>query len=293
VLLLFLPDSPGTARFLTAAEQQVAQSRVQEQQHSENDENYKREQVVEALIDPKAWFVSLYMLLVAMPSAALSNVSHQLTIWLHKSNCQFSSIIIKGFGFTTLQTLLINMPPAVIVVVLGVGGSWIVGRYPKLRCLVIAAYTLNALVGVLLIRQLPAENRIGRLFGVYLFNSVGATFPIVLSILSSNVTGYTKRTVVNTMFFVGYCVGSIAGPQTFKSSEAPGYSSAYLTLIICLCLGFALSISLRFYMDYENKRRDRKYGVTIDPYSAASDDLRHENSDLTDVQLEQTFRYMI
>ena len=30
------------------------------------------------------------------------------------------------------------------------------------------------------------------------------------------------------ILFVGYCVGNIIGPQTFKSEEAPYYRSAYI-----------------------------------------------------------------
>lgn len=49
-----------------------------------------------------------------------------------------------------------------------------------------------------------------------------------LTIVSSNIAGYTKKQVTGALLFTGYCVGNIIGPQTFKSSEAPGYHSAYV-----------------------------------------------------------------
>jgi hypothetical protein len=157
-------------------------------------------------------------------------------------------------------------------------------------------YLLNALLGVLLIRQLPANNRVGRLCGVYLFNSIGPTFPLILSLISSNVSGFTKKSTVNAMFFVAYCVGSIAGPQTYKSGEEKeGYPSAYVFMMVCLCVSILIAMTLRVMMQRENARRDREFGV-VDPYAKKVGEyvvhVRELVEDLTDKESEKTFRYM-
>lgn len=41
-----------------------------------------------------------------------------------------------------------------------------------------------------------------------------------LTMVSSNVAGYTKKQLTGAVLFTGYCVGNIIGPQTFISSEA-------------------------------------------------------------------------
>jgi hypothetical protein len=46
--------------------------------------------------------------------------------------------------------------------------------------------------------------------------------------VSSNVAGYTKKQLTGAFIFVGYCIGNIIGPQTFKAKEAPYYHSAYV-----------------------------------------------------------------
>lgn len=38
--------------------------------------------------------------------------------------------------------------------------------------------------------------------------------------ISSNVAGYTKKQLTAAVVFIGFCVGNIAGPQTFITSEA-------------------------------------------------------------------------
>lgn len=50
-----------------------------------------------------------------------------------------------------------------------------------------------------------------------------AGFPISLSMISSNVAGFTKKSVASAMMFVAYCAGNIAGPFLFFPSEAPVY----------------------------------------------------------------------
>lgn len=41
-----------------------------------------------------------------------------------------------------------------------------------------------------------------------------------LTMVSSNVAGYTKKQLTGALLFTGYCVGNIIGPQTFIDSEA-------------------------------------------------------------------------
>lgn len=80
-----------------------------------------------------------------------------------------------------------------------------------------------SLLGVLLIRQLPTQNIAGRYIGATLLYSNTSTVPLLLSLIASNVAGFTKKSTVNAVFFIGYCVGNIAGPQFFIIAEAPSY----------------------------------------------------------------------
>lgn len=100
-----------------------------------------------------------------------------------------------------------------------------------------------------------------------------------LIMISSNIAGYTKKQVTGALLFTGYCVGNIIGPQTFKSSEAPGYHSAYIAYVILffpphfcvidqvkltfyrMLAGYSVKLTaivlLYLFMYFENKRRDK------------------------------------
>ncbi len=47
-----------------------------------------------------------------------------------------------------------------------------------------------------------------------------SAIPLTLGLISSNYKGVTKKMTVTAIVFVTYCAGNIAGPQTFKASEA-------------------------------------------------------------------------
>lgn len=136
---------------------------------------------------------------------------------------QFASLIIRGFGFDTFQTLLLGMPgPAISFVVLLIA-AYITNKYRRMRCYVMASSLVLALMGIILVRELPYSNRGGRLVGIWLTFVFACGFPLSLSIISSNFAGYTKKTTVAAILFIGYCAGNIGGPMVFKANEAPHY----------------------------------------------------------------------
>lgn len=95
-----------------------------------------------------------------------------------------------------------------------------------------------ALIGIILIVALPLSNPSGRLAGYYLTQASPTPFVAILSLIASNVAGYTKKTTVAALYLIGYCVGNIIGPQTFRPNEAPRYVSGEITIIVCwgVCL---------------------------------------------------------
>jgi MFS family permease len=77
LLLVFLPDSPSKARFLNAEEKAIALHRTLENKTGVMDEGiFKIGQMFEALADPQAWFLALYMFSVNIPNGGITSVIH-------------------------------------------------------------------------------------------------------------------------------------------------------------------------------------------------------------------------
>lgn len=60
---------------------------------------------------------------------------------------------------------------------------------------------------------------------------------------------------------MAYCVGNIVGPQLFFSYQSPSYPSGFASMLVCFVVGLFVIVILRFYLIWENKRRDQLYGT--------------------------------
>lgn len=130
---------------------------------------------------------------------------------------------------------------------------------------------------MILIVALPLDNNKGRLAGYYFLQASPTPFVALLSLISSNVAGYTKKTTVAAMYLIGYCTGNIIGPQTFRTKDAPRYVPAEITIIVCwgVCL-----LDLLFIYSYCVWQNEKKAKIRAEP-----DYVKLENQewlDLTD-----------
>lgn len=189
------------------------------------------------------------------------------------------------------------MPQGACQVIFTLMAAILANKLRKSRCIIIACVLSIATIGWGLVGYLPASHKSGRLGGVFIFAAYAAGFPLSLSIIASDVAGYTKKTVVSAILFLAYCAGNISGPQVFLAKEAPHYQTGCKICIICLCLGIVDILALRQYMDWENKRRDRVQGVVIEvePKIANEEgvtELPSAGLDETDWE-QESFRYIL
>ena len=67
------------------------------------------------------------------------------------------------------------------------------------------------MLGTILMVALPTQVKIGRLIGYYLTLASPTGFVAILSLISSNIAGYTKKTTIAALYLIAYCVGNIIG----------------------------------------------------------------------------------
>jgi ACS family allantoate permease-like MFS transporter len=84
------------------------------------------------------------------------------------------------------------------------------------------------------------------------------SFVLPMSLISSNIAGFTKKSTASTIFFIGYCLGQFSGPQFFKTSEAPRYPTGFKALYTAVSLSIGFGSILMVYLWWMNKKRDRK-----------------------------------
>ncbi|KAJ5464091.1 Major facilitator superfamily domaingeneral substrate transporter [Penicillium sp. IBT 31633x] len=240
---LLLPNSPTTFWGFTREEKLIMIARVRSNQTGVEGRKINWRQVQEAFCDYKTWLFTLLGFLSNVPNGGISN---------------FSTLVIQGLGFDTLNTALLGIPQGVIVVIWIVLGAYANQYMPKnSRTLVCALFMIPTIAGALGFLLAPDDAYVGRLICFYLTGSYQASFVISLSLVTSNTGGQSKKMIVSGMIWFGACVGNIAGPFFYKSDQAPAYPLGIGSLLVANCLELALFFVLRYALMWENRGKEK------------------------------------
>lgn len=246
-VFFLLPDTISDAKFLTPQERQWAGDRVVIAGTGRTEKTtWKWDQTIECLQDPKTWLIWSIALLCQIPNGGTQN---------------FANLVITSFGFTSLQSTLINIPYSLISVMAISGTGWLAGRFRSLNCILIALIVIPPVVGSALIGKRSSIPHGVSLFGYFLLSTGPSALPLLLSLIQSNYRGVTKKMTMTALLFIAYCTGNIVGPQLFKSTEEPTYDTAFRAIMICYALVVCLATALRFYLQFVNTRRQREEGI--------------------------------
>ncbi|KFZ24084.1 hypothetical protein V502_01442 [Pseudogymnoascus sp. VKM F-4520 (FW-2644)] len=257
-MFFVLPDSVSTAWFLKPEERLIALARTLKNKTGIMDNGeFRWPQLWEALRDPQTWLLVLYTFCINLPNGAITTFA-----------TQFQPLIIRGMGFSSLKAILLGLPSGGMEIVFLVATSFLASYLPNARVLLMIFNTVVAMVGMVLVYCL--ESKAGRMTGLVFTVVFAINIPISLSLITSNVAGFTKRSIVSSLVFIAYCAGNIVGPQFFLASQQPIYKS-----------GLASSLA---------GRRDKEYGseATI----GSDQELADELSNQTDRTIT-SFRYVL
>ena len=258
LFLVLVPDSQLKARWLNESDRILAVARVRDNQQGIGNKHFKRYQFIEAFKDPQVWAFVFYAIASNIPNGGITN---------------FFSQLIVSFGYTPTKALLLGTPAGAVEVVTLLFCGWFGDRYQK-RLLVSLVGLSIAIIGVILLVALPDDAKVGKLVGYSLTLAGPAPFVALLSLISSNIAGYTKKTTAAGLYLIFYCVGNIIGilssqssfsvqrsaltllgPQTFRPSQAPRYVPAIITILVCYALCAVDVVFIWWYCIYMNKRK--------------------------------------
>ncbi|KAJ7171168.1 MFS general substrate transporter [Mycena filopes] len=277
----FFPDSPTSAWFLTLEERIIVTRRLKVNQTGVENKHFKKEQLIEALADPKTWLFALL--------AALANIPNSL-------NNQ-ASIIVASFGFTILQTTLLSCVFGVVALVSTWSAVILVAKTGS-RTWVAVCFVVPNIIGAVLIITLPWTNKIGLLFAAWINGFVASAFIISIAWVSAVTAGHTKRVTTNAIMLSAYKC-----QRTIHAKYKPRDRVPWIIIIACYISCMVLLVMIRQLLVVENKRRDRealgedKYDnvfmekLTKDGSGMEKVKVEKEYLDLTDIQ-NREFRYV-
>ncbi|KAF5631766.1 permease of the major facilitator superfamily [Fusarium sp. NRRL 52700] len=285
-LFFLLPDNISKAAFLTPKERRIAAQRVASSGTGATEHTtWKWDQVRECLIDPKSWFIVGIELFTQIPNGGSQS---------------FANIVVESFGFTNLQSTLINIPYSLLSAGIISGSGYLAGRFRTLNCILIVIVIMPCVIGSAIIYKRDNVPRSIHLFAYFLLSSGSAAMPLNMALVQSNYRGVTKKMTITAMLFITYCVGNMAGPHFFLKSEDPLYETAFRAIAICYSLATICAVCLRTYLKGLNERRIREEGIVGSAGSGGvvrgdvqgHGDFSDAESDVTDWQVVG-FRYRL
>jgi hypothetical protein len=245
------PTRQSLRRFSAIKKRRWAVERLRGNQIGVENKRLKGYQVREAFKDYKLYLFFLLGVVGNIPNGRISN---------------FGTIIIQGFGFSTLATTLMQVPYGIFICIsiltCVILNDYISRHNKQSRCYFIILILLPNIAGAFGLRFLSPTNKVGRLICYYMTGPYNAAFVMILSLQTANTAGHTKKVVTNAVLFLGYCTGNIAGPFFYKTAQSPSYPLGIWSMIVSHLLEVIVILALRFLLARDNKSRDRIQGIS-------------------------------
>ncbi|KAH7148418.1 major facilitator superfamily domain-containing protein [Dactylonectria macrodidyma] len=253
----------------SSVEQSLQLARVKDNQNGVEAKVFKKGQAIEVLKDPKILlnalgsgsgnilggvsavrtFLSILLLQSVVPH--LSGVLCSVAM----SGGRLMTLIIRGFGFSTLQTTLLSLPVGVVQLVMLTFFSVLATCIPNSR-LSWALYADGiALGGACMLYAIDPSNRWAVLSGFWLMvGFIPCYFILAFGTMSANIGGHTKKISSQAIYVVCYSVGNTVGPQLYA---APPYRQGLRANVVALAIRAATKIASMIYVRWENANRLR------------------------------------
>ncbi|KAI1500038.1 major facilitator superfamily domain-containing protein [Biscogniauxia marginata] len=275
-VFFYMPDSPMRAKCFSEEDKHLMVERVRSNQTGLQNREFKKDQVWDALMDPQTWCYAAIQLTTTLPTSGLG---------------AFANIIISSnLGFSNLQTQLLAMVLGFYIIIVLLLSVWLVKRFNQ-NLLTMLGFVIPSFIGTILLMTIPNETfsqHIGLLICYYLTLSFWSAQTLGLSMMSRNVGGQTKKTVVVAINFIFWSAGNAIGPQVFLAHDAPRYYTAFATHLGCYALLVIVLLFFRWHLVRENKKRDQMAAAGLGEANDAR--MVHAFEDLTDRE-NPNFRY--
>lgn len=241
VVLLFLPDSVDSAKFLNAEEKEIIHRKLSLDQGGNGAQVFHLSSLWEVFSDLQIWLLFLLTILIVIPSGVITT---------------FSATIILGFGYTPKEAALLNMPSGVISITATLITTFSILRgFPRWLSIILAL--VPTVIGAGLMSFISPTNQPGKLAGIYLINAIVAPLALIFSWVGANTAGYTKKVAANAAVAIAFSIANIIGPQTFQAADAPQYLPAKITIFGVSGGAMLVSVLLRMLYAFRNRKSSK------------------------------------
>lgn len=160
----------------------------------------------------------------------------------------FYALTLKDLGYSNLQTSLLGIALGAAQVFWMVGAASFTLRYKNIRIIMALLALIPAFIGFLLQLVLPAGHfKALKTVAVCLALGYCATCALSFQLPAQNAGGFSKRTIMTSMAFLGYSLGNIIGPHVFYEGQHPRYLTGYVIDLCCFVIQAIILLFMRWW----------------------------------------------
>ncbi|CAO3621523.1 unnamed protein product [Cunninghamella blakesleeana] len=235
--IFFLFDDPYSKLLkLTDEERKIVEKRI-EDNSTTREKSVKVHHYWESLCEPRYYLIMIASYIGSIPAGGSS---------LYKAP------LIASFGFTALNTILIQIPSSLISIIFLLSTIYLHRRLGKYPLVLIYSYSL-AMIGYLLLVVLPHSSI--KLLGYFISHGSAGAHALLLAIIANNVNGYSKKIFYNGSYMIAHTLGGFTGPFLMFGREAPYYNTGFTIFIIANLVALLCVLVAIYLMSRINKKR--------------------------------------
>ncbi|GJN75697.1 hypothetical protein PCL_04571 [Purpureocillium lilacinum] len=268
VTWFFLPDGPGSARFLSNHEKGIAtQFNAQEMGPRPGIRALQKKEALRAVLDYRTYLPALMYFGSNVAFASLP---------------LFSPTIISQMGvFTKVQSQGLSAPPYVICFLMIVLCTSLSDRY-KVRGPFIVGEALLAAIGFIILATTTGVA--SRYFGLVLGTQMFVCAALVLTWVSNTHENDSQRAVALAILATGGQLGPVVGTNIFPIKDKPFYRRGmWVSCGSALIVAAAASLQM-FVLHRTNKKWDRENEARNEA---------EDNDQAAELQKDKKFRYIL
>jgi hypothetical protein len=201
LVYFLLPPDPVRARGFDERQRFIAVSRMRTNNSGVRNTHFKGNQAMELLADIKFWLIFFFAFCAMFANAPIST---------------FQPIIIDGFGFNSLNSLLLMLPGGFYTGSMMLLTTYLAFRFSGWRAYIIILCQLVTTLASLLLWLLPRSALGGLLFACYVLPTTGAAYAVAMGLFLANNAGYTKRSLASSGLYIGYSLGKCRTPDSMR-----------------------------------------------------------------------------
>lgn len=117
---------------------------------------------------------------------------------------------------------------------------------------------------------------------------------MIISLVSRNIAGQTKKSTTISMTFIGWAASNMAAPQIFQDSDAPRYIHGFIAHLVVYGIYVALVVVTRILLMKRNRDKRKAVAQALGTQEGVPDEkITHSLAfqDLTDLE-NPNFRYV-